>query len=194
MENKILSYREIGGWLLVIFITGLLNAIGDAVMLLQTIVKTWGINMLFSHIFTWLIPFSGIFINKPLFFIAMPVTLLCNVLCLVFIGIRKLFLFKLFFFSACLIALLHLLCNAIILYHQTIFDGFVLADRDPFIAGIIEGAFDLVKKLYPAFLITGTAVMIGVLFVCFVYFKRSKRIAVYFGSSAKRVTDKRQTA
>jgi hypothetical protein len=150
MENKTLSYREIGGWLLVIFIVGLLNAIGDAVMLLQTIVKAWGINTLFSHVFTWLIPFSGIFVNKTLFFIAMPVNLLCNVLCLVFIGIRKLFLFKLFFFSACLIALVHLLCNAI--------------------------------TLYPVFLITGTAVMIGVLFVCFVYFKRSKRIAVYFGS------------
>jgi hypothetical protein len=181
MKNKILSYREIGGWLLVIFIAGLFNSIGDAVMLLQTIVKAWRINTFISHAFTWLIPFSGIFVNKTLFFIAMPITLLCNVLCLVFIGIRKLFLFKLSFFSACLVALLHLLCNAITLYPQTIFDDFVLVDRDPFIAGIIEGAFDLVKKLYPVFLIAGTAVMIGVLFVCFVYFKRSKRIAVYFG-------------
>jgi hypothetical protein len=182
MENKTLSYREIGGWLLVIFIVGLLNAIGDAVMLLQTIVKTRGTNTLFSHVFTWLIPFSGIFVNKPLFFIAMPVTLLCNIVCLVCIGIRKLFLFKLFFFLACIAALLHLLCNAITRYPQTIFDNFVLADRDPFIAGIIERAFDLMNKCYPAFLITGTFMALGVLFVCFVYFKRSKRIAVYFGS------------
>jgi hypothetical protein len=182
MENETLSYREIGGLLLVIFIAGLVNAIGDAVMVLQTIVKTLGINTLFSYVFTWLIPFSGIFVNKPLFFIAMPVTLLCNILCLVCIGIRKLFLFKFFFFSACLITLLHLLCNAIILYPKTIFDGFVLVDRDPFIAAVMERALGLVKMLYPTFLITGTAVMIGVLFVCFVYFKRSKRIEVYFGS------------
>jgi hypothetical protein len=60
----------------------------------------------------------------------------------------------------------------------------VPADRNAFIAGIIERAFDVAKRLYPAFLITGTAVMIGVLVVCFVYFRRSKRIAVYFGSSA----------
>jgi hypothetical protein len=184
MENNTLSYREIGGWLLVIFIAGLLNAIGDAAMLLQTIVKTLGTNTLFSHLFTWLIPFSGIFVNKTLLFIAMPVTLLCNVSCLVFIGLRKLFLFKLFFFSACLIALLHLLINAITLYPQTIFDSFVPADRNAFIAGIIERAFDVAKRLYSAFLITGTAVMIGVLIGCFVYFRHSKRIAVYFGSSA----------
>ncbi|GMO42598.1 MAG: hypothetical protein Pg6C_04140 [Treponemataceae bacterium] len=70
MENKILSYRETGGWLLVIFIVGLLNAISDAVMLLQTIVKAWGMNTLVSRVFTWLIPFSGIFVNQPLFLFA----------------------------------------------------------------------------------------------------------------------------
>jgi hypothetical protein len=34
----------------------------------------------------------------------------------------------------------------------------------------------------PVFLITGTAIMIGLLLDCFFYFKRSKRIAVYFGA------------
>jgi hypothetical protein len=182
MENRTLSCRETGGWLLVIFIAGLLNAIGDMVMLLQMTVKAWGITTFFSHVFTWLMPFSGIFVNKPLFFIAMPVTLLCNVLCLVFIGIRKLFLFKLFFFSACLIALLHLLWNVITLYPQTFFDSFILTDRDPFIAAVMERVLGLVKILYPVFLVTGTFMALGVLFVCFVYFKRSKRVAVYFGS------------
>jgi hypothetical protein len=181
MENNALSYRELGGWLLVVFIVGALNASGDAVILLATLAKTYGINLLFIHVLANIMPFYHVFVNDTLFFIAMPVTLLCNVLCLVCIGIRKLFLFKVFFFSACIIALAHLLCNMITLYPQTIFDSLVLPD-DPSIAGIIKGGFALITRLYPVFLITGTAIMIGLLLVCFLYLKRSKRVAVYFGA------------
>ena len=183
MENNTVSYRELGGWLMVIFIAGLLNAAGDAVILLQKILKSWGPKLLLFRIVPGMIAFSDIFVNTALFFIAMPLTLMCNVLCLMFIGIRKLSLFKVFFFSACIIALVHLMINMIIIYPRTIFDGFMLADINPLIAGIIESAFALLKKAYPVFLISGTILMLGILFVCFLYFKRSKRIAVYFGSN-----------
>jgi hypothetical protein len=182
MENSTLSYREIGGWLLVIFIVGVLNASGDAVILLATLAETYGINLFFIRVLANIMPFYHVFVNETLFFIAMPLTLLCNVFFLVCIGIRKLFLFKIFFFAACIIALTHLLFNAITIYPRTIFDSLVLVDIDPLINGLIIQTFTLAKTLYPAFLIIGTVMMIGILSICFLYFQRSKRIASYFSS------------
>jgi hypothetical protein len=182
MENNTLSYREIGGWLLVIFIAGILNASGDIALLLAKLAELYGINLFFINILAGILPFSRIFVNETLFFIAMPLTLFCNIAFLVGIGIRRLFLFKIFFFAACIIAFTHLLCNAITIYPHTIFDSLVSVDINPLIDGIIKQTFTLVKTVYPVFLITGTVMMIGILFICFLYFKRSKRVAVYFGS------------
>jgi hypothetical protein len=182
MENNTLSYREIGGWLLLIFIIGVLNASGDIVILLANLAELYGINFLFIHVLAGIMPFSHIFINEILFFIAMPLTLFFNIVFLVGIGTRKLLLFKIFFFAAGIIAIAHLLLNAIIIYPRTIFDRLVLVDINPLIDSAINQTFTLIKILYPVFLISGTLVMVGILFVCFLYFKRSKRIAVYFDS------------
>jgi hypothetical protein len=182
MDNNPHSYREIGGWLLVIFIAGVLNAGGDAVILLAKLAEAHGINFLFVHILANIMPFSHIFANETLFFIAVPLTLFCTIVFLVGIGIRSLFLFKLFFFASCGIALAHLLCNAITIYPQTIFDSSVSVDINPLIDSAINQAFALIETLYPVFLIAGTVIMIGILSVCFIYFYRSKRVVVYFGS------------
>ena len=182
MENNILYYREIGGWLLVIFIVGVLNASGDAVILLVKLAESHGINLFFIHVLANIVPFYHIFVNETLFFIVMPLTLLLNIAFLVCIGIRKLFLFKLFFFSACIVALVHLLFNAITIYPHTIFDSLVSIDTNPLVDDLINQTFALANTLYPAFLIIGTVMMIGILSICFLYFKRSKRISIYFGS------------
>jgi hypothetical protein len=182
MENNTLSYREIGGWLMVIFIVGVLNASGDVVILLAKLAEAHGINLFFVHMLANIMPFSHVFANETLFFIAMPLTLFCNIVFLVCIGIRKLLLFKLFFFAACTIALVHLLFNAITMYPRTIFDSLVSVNVNPLADGLIKRTFSLAKKLYPAFLFIGTVMIIGVLFSFFLYFKRSKRISVYFDS------------
>jgi hypothetical protein len=65
-----------GGLLMVIFVFGVLNAAGDIVTLLLAL--TFGHNFIFR-----------IFANEKLFFAAGPLTLLCNILFLVFILKRK---------------------------------------------------------------------------------------------------------
>jgi hypothetical protein len=59
------------------------------------------------------------------------------------------------------------------------FDGFILADINPLIAGLLK-VHTILKQVYPVFLIPGTILMLSILFTCFLYFKRSKRIDVYF--------------
>lgn len=177
MKNHIVSYRKLGGWLMVIFVFGVLNAVGDVYTLIQAVTGS----------FTAKSFFFGIFANRSLFLIASPLTLFCNVLFCVFIATRKLLLFKIFFFVACVIALIHLFVNVISLYPLTIFDILVSAD----ISVLIMGIFDLtlrpmlgfLQKIYPAFIVTGILLSLGILFICFLYFKRSKRVAVYFGSN-----------
>jgi hypothetical protein len=183
MENKTASYRDIGGWILAIFIAGLLNVVGDTVILIQWLLKMRGTNIFFFRIISSRIFFSDIFVNETLFFIAMPLTWLCNVLFLVCIGTRKLFLFKLFFFAACIIALVHLLVNLSALCPLTIFDIVASTNIYTLMPGVLDPALELLRTMYPAFLITGTLTALGLLFVCFLYFRRSRRVAVYFGSS-----------
>jgi hypothetical protein len=180
MENNTLSYRKIGGWLLVIFIAGILNASGDIALLLVKLAELYGINLFFIHVLADITSFFPIFSNETLFFIAMPLTLFCTIIFLVGIVKRKLFLFKTFFFAACSIALAHVLINAIIIYPRTI--NPVSVAINPFIDITIKQTFTLVKTVYPVFLVIGMIMMIGILFVCFLYFKRSKRVAVYFGA------------
>jgi hypothetical protein len=182
MENNTLSYRKIGGWLLVIFIAGILNASGDIALLLVKLAELYGINLFFIHTISRIIFFFPVFSNETLFFIAMPLTLFCTIIFLVGIGTRKLFLFKTFFFAACIIALSHVLFNAITIYPRTIFDNLVSVAINLFIDSTIKQTFTLVKTLYPVFLIIGVVMMIGILSACFLYLKRSKRVAVYFGS------------
>jgi hypothetical protein len=182
MENNTHSYRKIGGWLLVIFIAGVLNASGDITILLAKLAEVYGVNLFFVRVLANIMPFFHVFVNETLFFIAMPLTLFCNIVFLVGIAIRKLFLFKIFFFASCSIALAHLLFNAVTIYPRTIFDSLASVNVNPLADGLIKQTFASVKTLYPVFLITGTVMMIGILSVCFLYFKRSKRVAVYFGS------------
>ena len=151
MENNAVSYRKLGGWLLVIFVFGILNAIGDTVLLLRSES-----------------------------FFAAPVILVCNILFIVFIAIRRLLLFKIFFFAACILALIHLLVNLITAYPQTVFEIMLSMNMPVFFTGIIKPMLGLLKAVYPVFLVLGTALSFGILFVLFVYFKRSKRVAAYF--------------
>jgi uncharacterized membrane protein YvlD (DUF360 family) len=59
------------------------------------------------------------------------------------------------------------------------------------ISALIMGIIDLTLRpilrflqiIYPIFIITGILLSLGILVICFLYFKRSKRIAVYFGSN-----------
>jgi hypothetical protein len=182
MKNTTLSYRKIGGWLLVIFIVGILNASGDIALLLAKLAEQYGINSFFIPVLVNIMSLFPVFANETLFFIAMPLTLLCNIVFLVGIGKRKLFLFKTFFFAACIIALAHLLINVITIYPRTIFDNLVSIDINSLIDNTIKQTFSLVKELYSVFLITGMIMILGMLSVCFLYFNRSKRVAVYFGS------------
>lgn len=174
MGDNIVSYRKLGGFLLVIFIFGSLNAIGDISLLIQA--ATNNENSLFSRIF------FSIFQNRKIFFIIMPLTLFCNILFVTSVIIRRLFLFKVSFFAACLIALAHLLVSLIALYPTTIFDIWGSANIYDLFGGF-SGLMPIpLRSIYPAFLIAGTFLSLCILFVCFLYFKRSKRIAVYFDS------------
>lgn len=176
MENNIVSYRKSGVILLLIGVFGLINAIGDIITLILAITESYESTGLFSFFFC-------VFANKQLFFIAGTLTLFCNILFLVFILRRKLFLFQLFFFTSCIIALVHLLVNLFALYPLTVFDIMVNANINALISGMINPMLGLLRTMYPVFLITGILVSLGLLIVCFIYFKRSKRIAVYFDST-----------
>jgi hypothetical protein len=100
----------------------------------------------------------------------------------VFLLWRKKFLFQLFFFASCIIALIHLLVNLFALYPLTIFDIMVNANMGTLINDVIVPMLGLLKATYPMFLITGIFASLVLLIVCFVYFKRSKQVASYFGS------------
>lgn len=177
MENNVVSYRALGGWLMVIFVFGVLNAAGDVYTLIQAVTGSFNTKSFFFSIFT----------KRSLFLVAAPLTLLCNVLFCVFIATRNLFLFEIFFFAACVIALLHLIVNVISLYPLTIFDVLVSTDISALIMGIIDLTLRPILRflqiIYPIFIITGILLSLGILVICFLYFKRSKRIAVYFGSN-----------
>jgi hypothetical protein len=161
--------------LLLIGVLGILNAIGDIVTLILAITQSFEGN-LFSFFFR-------VFANKQLFFIAMPLTLFCNILFLVFLFGRKSFLFQVFFFASCIIALVHLLVNLFALYPLTIFDIMLSVGFNALVTGLISPMIGLLRTMYTSFLITGILGCLGLLIVCFIYFKRSKRIAAYFACS-----------
>jgi hypothetical protein len=175
MEHTITSYRKMGIVLLLIGAFGVLNAIGDIITLMLATAQSNAGNGLLGFFF-------NVFANKALFFIAMPITLLCNILFLVFLLRRKLVLFQLFFFTSCIIALIHLLVNLLALYPLTIFEIMVNANINTLISTTINPMLGLLKITYPAFLITGILVSFGLLFACYLYFKRSKQVSAYFGS------------
>jgi hypothetical protein len=159
--------------LLLIGVFGVLNAVGDIITLILMITQSFGSNGLFGFFF-------NVFANKVLFFIAMPITLLCNILFLVFLLRRKFALFQLFFFASCIIALVHLLINLFALYPLTVFE--IMVNANTSISTTINPMLGLLKTTYPAFLITGILASFGLLFACYLYFKRSKQVLVYFGS------------
>ncbi|GHV13181.1 hypothetical protein FACS189491_07710 [Spirochaetia bacterium] len=175
MENNIIAYSKMGIVLLLIGVFGVVNAVGDIVTSILAMTQSFDGNAFFSFFFQ-------VFANKQLFFIAGTLTLICNILFLVFMFGRKLFLFQLFFFASCIIALIHLLVNLFALYPLTIFDIIVNANISPLLMGIINPMLGLLIATYPMFLITGILASLGLLIVCFFYFKRSKRIAAWFGS------------
>ncbi|MHB9296578.1 hypothetical protein PilKf_02351 [Pillotina sp. SPG140] len=162
--------------LLLIGIFSVLNAIGDIITLILMMTQSFGGNGLFGFFF-------NVFANKDLFFIAMPLALFCNILFLVFLLRRKLVLFQLFFFASCIIAMIHLLINLFALYPLTIFEIVVNANINTLISTTINPMLGLLKTTYPAFLITGILASLGLLFVCYLYFKRSKQVRAYFGSN-----------
>ncbi|GMO34664.1 MAG: hypothetical protein Ta2F_10790 [Termitinemataceae bacterium] len=164
--------------LLLIGTFGVINAIGDIITLILATAQSNSGNGLFGFLF-------NVFANKGLFFIAMPITLLCNILFLVFLLWRKKFLFQLFFFASCIIALIHLLVNLFAVYPLTIFDIMVNANVSPLITGVIVPMLGLLNATYPMFLVTGILASLGLLIVCFIYFKRSKHIAAYFREKNK---------
>lgn len=175
MKNNTTNFSKMGIVLLLIGVLGILNAIGDTVTLILAITQSFEGNAFFSFFF-------HVFADKGLFLIAMPLTLLCTVLCLVFMFGRKSFLFQVFFFASCIIALIHLLVNLFSLYPLTIFDIMVNAGFNASITSLINPMLGLLRTMYTAFLITGIFGCMGLLIVCFIYFKRSKRIAAWFGS------------
>ncbi|GHU03126.1 hypothetical protein FACS1894147_06500 [Spirochaetia bacterium] len=175
MKNCITNFSKMGVVLLLIGVFGVVNVIGDVVTAILSITQSFESSAFFSFFFQ-------VFANKQLFFIAGTVTLICNILFLVFMFGRKLFLFQLFFFASCIIALMHLLVNVFALYPLTIFDILVNANISALISSMIDPMRGLLRTLYPAFLITGIVVSLSLLIVCFLYFKRSKRIADWFDS------------
>ncbi|GHU71662.1 hypothetical protein FACS189450_08080 [Spirochaetia bacterium] len=176
MKNNTTNFAKMGIVLLLIGILGILNAIGDIVTLILMITQSFEGNAFFSFFFR-------VFADKDLFLIAMPLTLLCTVLFLVFMFGRKSFLFQVFFFASCIIALVHLLVNLFALYPLTIFDIMISAGFNALVTGLINPVLGLLRTMYTAFLITGILGCLGLLIVCFIYFKRSKRIAAWFGSN-----------
>ncbi|GHV88537.1 hypothetical protein AGMMS50267_08970 [Spirochaetia bacterium] len=174
MKNTTANFSKPGIVLLLIGIFGILNAIGDTVTLILAITQSFEGKAFFSFFFQ-------VFADKGLFLIAMPLTLFCNILFLVFMFGRKLFLFQMFFFASCIIALVHVLVNLFALYPLTIFDIMVNAGFSPLITSLISPTLGLLKATYPVFLVTGILGCMGLLVVCFIYFKRSKRIAAWFG-------------
>ncbi|GHV76526.1 hypothetical protein AGMMS49942_13470 [Spirochaetia bacterium] len=176
MKNNTTNFSKMGIVLLLIGVLGILNVIGDTVALILMITQSFEGNAFFSFFFR-------VFADKGLFLIAMPLTLFCTVLFLVFMFGRKLFLFQLFFFAACIIALVHLLVNLFALYPLTIFDIMISAGFNALVTSLINPMLGLLQTMYTAFLITGILASLGLLIVCFFYFKHSKRIAAYFGST-----------
>ncbi|GHU92706.1 hypothetical protein FACS189479_02440 [Spirochaetia bacterium] len=176
MKNNTTNFSKMGIVLLLIGVLGILNAIGDIVTLILMITQSFEGNTFFSFFFR-------VFADKDLFLIAMPLTLLCTVLFLVFMFRRKSFLFQVFFFASCIIALVHLLVNLFALYPLTIFDIMISAGFNALVTGLINPLLGLLRTIYTAFLITGILGCLGLLIVCFIYFKRSKRIAAWFGSN-----------
>ncbi|MHC6201985.1 hypothetical protein ACYULU_02175 [Breznakiellaceae bacterium SP9] len=175
MKNNT-NFSKMGIVLLLIGVFGVLNAIGDIVTLILAITQSFEGNAFFSFFFR-------VFADKDLFLIAMPLTLLCTILFLVFLFGRKSFLFQVFFFVSCIIALIHLLVNLFALYPLTIFDIMISAGSSTLVTSIINPMLGLLRTMYTAFLITGILGCLGLLIVCFIYFKRSKRITAYFGST-----------
>jgi hypothetical protein len=174
MKNNTTVFSKMGIVLMLIGSFGVLNAIGDIVTLILMMTQSFDDNAFFSFFF-------GVFADKDLFLIVMPLTLLCNILFLVFMFLRKLLFFKLFFFASCIIALIHLSVNLLTLYPLTIFDIMISSGFIVLITGLINPMIGLLRTMYPVFMITGIFTSLGLLIVCFIYFKRSKQIAAYFG-------------
>ncbi|GMO21838.1 MAG: hypothetical protein Ta2B_00730 [Termitinemataceae bacterium] len=175
MKNCITNFSQMGMVLLLIGVLGILNAVCDTVTLILIITQSFEGSTFFSFFFR-------VFADSDLFLIAMPLTILCNILFLIFMFRRKLFLFQLFFFASCIIALIHLLINLFAVYPLTIFDIMVNTNISPIILSIINPMSELLRTMYLAFITTGSLTSLGLLIICFIYFKRSKRIAAYFGS------------
>jgi hypothetical protein len=179
MSNS--NKSKLGVWLMLIFIfiIALLNALGDIYVLI------WGLTHTTANITGGIFLnayFFGVYASRSLLLVFTPLTLVCSVLCLVFIGTRKLNLFKFFFFAACLIGLTGLIVNLIAMSPVTFFDVFVNACNGTFIGNMIAPMAGLLRTLYLPVIIIGVLGAIGVLVACMFYFKRSKRIAVWFNS------------
>ncbi|GHU49639.1 hypothetical protein FACS1894127_3350 [Clostridia bacterium] len=162
-----------------IFIVGVLNAVGDVYALI------WGLTHSVYEITGGIFfnaYFFGIFANRTLLLIFTPLTLLCSVLCLLFIGIRKLNLFKIFFLAAYLIGMAGLIVNLAAISPSTFIDVMVDTYSGTFFAGMILPMTELLRAIYLPTMIIGVMGGLGVLVACMFYFKRSKRIAAWFGS------------
>lgn len=173
MKNNTTNFSKMGIVLLLIGVLGILNVIGDIITLILMTTQSFAGNAFFSFFFR-------VFTNKGLFLIAMPMTLLCNILFLVFMFGRKSFLFQLFFFMSCIIALAHLLVNLFALYPLTIFDIMISTGHNALVTSLINPMLGLLRTMYPVFLVIGIFTSLGLLIICFLYFKHSKRIAAYF--------------
>jgi hypothetical protein len=181
MKNNAIVNGRIGVWLILIVVLGILNALGDICSFFWVLGHSSAdmpdiisLNMYFFHISA----------SRTLFLIAMPISLVSCILFLVFIGIRKLFLFKLFFFIACGVALGHLLINAVTIHPFMYFEvPAFLNMEENLIAGMLVMPFQLLQKTTTFFIYSGISIAFGVLIVCMVYFKRSKRVALYFGGN-----------
>jgi hypothetical protein len=181
MKNgTITDYRAgISGWLMLIVVLVSLNALGDLGLFLWALSHSsatangiLSLNMYFVHIFA----------NRTLFLIATPIVFVSSVLFLVFIGLRRLFLFKLSFLVTCTVSLGHLLVNAITMRPFVYFDIPVLplyAERS-MLAGMLIMSFKLLENATPFFIFTGITMAFAVLIACMIYFARSKKIALYF--------------
>jgi hypothetical protein len=182
MKNSITEYSKLSVWLLVIFIVGVLCAIGDISLLIRA--ATNNIDSLSSRMF------FSVFQDKTMFFILKPLTLFCTIMFLLFMLKRRFFLFKLFFFASCLITFVHSSIAIISLYPTTIFDIWTsMSIGYSFVETIINFFFveffwlkNILssQSLYIVGLIIGAVHYLGLLVVCFFYFKRSKQVAKYF--------------
>lgn len=181
-NNTITDYRRnMNIWLMLIIVLASLNVIGDLALFFLVLGHS---SSNASGIISLDMYFVHISANQTLFLIATPISLVSSVLLLAFICIRRLFLFKLFFFITCVVDLGHLLINMVTTHPFMYFtlpmpplntDGNLITD-------MMVMPFRLLQSATPFFIFTGIGMAFGVLIVCMVYFSRSKKIALYFNN------------